>query len=161
MIYLIGYMGSGKTTIAKKLSLTLNVEYIEMDESIEEEAGMSIPKIFEHYGEEYFRELETNLLRSLRGDKIVSTGGGVILKEENRELLQKGTVVFLHALFETIDERLSNDEHRPLWSAGRETNQKRYEQRLPLYQTLADYTIQVDHKTEEAITKEVLNCLKS
>ncbi|MFG6148537.1 shikimate kinase [Halobacillus sp. B23F22_1] len=161
MIFLIGYMGSGKSTVASELSDKLNIPYIEMDETIEQQQEMSIPQIFNKYGEAYFRKLETDLLKSLQAPVIVSTGGGVILAPENQELLKKGTVIFLDASFETIDGRLSNDQARPLWTNNREENRQRYEKRLPVYRSLASHVIQVDHKETPVIANEVLNCLKS
>ncbi|GGF08142.1 shikimate kinase [Halobacillus andaensis] len=161
MIFLIGYMGSGKSTVARELSDKLNMPYIEMDEAIEQQQDMSIPQIFNKYGEAHFRKLETDLLKSLQAPVIVSTGGGVILASENQEILKKGTVIFLDAAFETIDERLSNDQDRPLWTNNREENRQRYEKRLPIYRSLASHVIQVDHKETTVIINEVLNCLKS
>ncbi|WP_082233853.1 shikimate kinase [Halobacillus massiliensis] len=159
MIYLIGYMGSGKSTVASVLSRKLNYEYIEMDQQIEQKEGLSIPEIFQKYGEAYFRKAESELLQSISGDVIVSTGGGIVLSDENRKWLKGNTVVYLDASFETIDERLSGDMSRPLWSGQKNENNKRYEERLPLYQSSASCTVKVDGKEPEEIADEVLSCL--
>ncbi|WP_173916162.1 shikimate kinase [Halobacillus sp. Marseille-Q1614] len=159
MIYLIGYMGSGKSTVASLLSKKLNYEYIEMDQEIERKEGMEIPQIFKNYGEDYFRNAETDLLKSIRGKVIVSTGGGVILSKENRDWLIDQTVIFLDASFDTIDERLKEDTTRPLWSGQKEENKQRYQDRLPLYQSAATHTIKVDKKEPEEIAEEILSCL--
>ncbi|WP_431798948.1 shikimate kinase [Halobacillus andaensis] len=161
MFFLIGYMGSGKSTIAKELSSALNMEYIEMDETIEKDQQMSITEIFERYGEEYFRELETNLLKSFQGKKVISTGGGVILSRENQATLKNGTVIFLDASFDTIDDRLSNDSTRPLWTGNREGNRQRFNKRRPVYHGLADHIINVDKKDTDTIVAEIIHSLKS
>lgn len=154
-------MGSGKSTIATHLSEQIGFDYIEMDEEIERKEGMSIARIFEKYGEKYFRQSETNLLKSLEGSLVVSTGGGIILAEENQQLLKSADhVFFLNASFDTIHDRLINDEDRPLWSDNIKKNKLRFEERLPIYHGLAKYVIQVDGKDSQAITDEILNCLK-
>ena len=84
-IVLIGFMGTGKSTIAKHLSRRYGMEIVEMDREIEEREGMRIPEIFEQKGEKYFRECETNLLKEIQNysNKIISCGGGAVLREEN------------------------------------------------------------------------------
>ncbi|QAS54208.1 shikimate kinase [Halobacillus litoralis] len=160
MIYLIGFMGSGKSTIAKQLSEELHKEYIEMDEEIEKKEGATIPQMFSDHGESYFREKETLFLKSIKGDEIVSTGGGIILADENRDLLAEGTVFYLQASWETIVERLADDTERPLWKGEIAEKKARLEERLPLYESLADYIIPVDGKTPGVITDEIVKCLK-
>ncbi|MFC7320864.1 shikimate kinase [Halobacillus campisalis] len=160
MIFLIGYMGSGKSTVAKQLSESIGFGYIEMDGEIEKREGRSIPQIFEEDGEKKFRQLETSLLQSLSGQIIVSTGGGVILSEENQKLLTRSTVVFLDASFETINKRLADDEDRPLWGANIEENKRRYETRLPIYKELATLVVSVDDKNPSTIADEIVSRLK-
>ncbi|WP_394217818.1 shikimate kinase [Halobacillus trueperi] len=160
MIYLIGFMGSGKSTIAKMLSEKTNYPYIEMDQAIEETEGMKIRDMFAGKGEQYFRDKETEFLKNLKNDVVLSTGGGVILREENRALMQEGTVVYLKAEWETIMERLTGDTDRPLWKGDDSEKKKRFDERLGLYEQAADVVIDVDQKTPEEITEEVVGRLK-
>ncbi|KHE73135.1 shikimate kinase [Halobacillus sp. BBL2006] len=160
MIFLIGFMGSGKSTVAKQLSEKLGQPYIEMDESIEKQEGMSIAEMFSHYGESYFRKKEMEFLENISKDVIVSTGGGVILSEENRRVLSKGIVVYLKASWKTIVNRLEEDTSRPLWKGDLEEKQTRFNERLPVYEAIADHIIIVDDKSPELIGEEITERLK-
>ena len=115
-ICLIGFMGSGKSSIAREISRKYNKEHIELDELIESRAAKTIGKIFETYGEQYFRTLETNTLESLECENaIISCGGGIVLKRENVQQLKKlGTVIWLKAEPATIYDRIKNASNRPL-----------------------------------------------
>ena len=115
-IYLIGYMGCGKTAIGKRLSFATKIPFYDMDNEIVKKMGMPIPQIFEVYGEEYFRKLETDFLRSFRDEFcIISTGGGVPMRRENREIMRKtGLVFFLNAPFRDIWRRVATDRNRPI-----------------------------------------------
>jgi shikimate kinase len=118
-LVLIGFMGSGKSTVGRELNGRLGYELVDMDTVIEQREGRPITRIFEERGEEYFRNLETKLLRELSAPseprRIISTGGGVIGREENRELLRRmGYVVWLHAPVEVIAERTGRNRDRPL-----------------------------------------------
>lgn len=118
-IILIGLMGCGKTTIGKELHRETNLRFTDTDQLIERHAGMSIPQIFKTRGESHFRELETCILRQMqassRQSRIISTGGGVTIKPENRELLKKlGFVVWLHTDVDTLYQRISRCTNRPL-----------------------------------------------
>jgi shikimate kinase len=163
-IYLIGFMGAGKTTVGRELASTLGKPVFDMDVEIEKEAGMSIKEMFAQKGEDFFRKLETEMLRRLAGkDSIITTGGGVILKMENRNLLKNtGTVLFLHASPEETIKRLAADTTRPLLQAGLEQSVKDlYHTRLALYKEAADHIIETDGRTIGAITAEAEGCLKS
>lgn len=160
VIFLIGFMGSGKSTIAKMVSEKTKYPYIEMDQAIEEAEGMKIRDMFASKGEQYFRDKETEFLRHLKDEVVLSTGGGVILREENRVLLQEGTVVYLKAEWETIVERLTGDTDRPLWKGEDSEKKKRFDERLSLYEQAADVVIDVDQKTPEEIAEEVMGRLK-
>ena len=123
-LFLIGFMGSGKSTIAAELSRILHRPVLEMDEEIEKREGMSIPAIFSEHGEAYFRQLETDLLKetSALGGFLVSCGGGAAMREENvREMKKSGIIVLLTALPETILERVADDENRPLLKGRKNT----------------------------------------
>lgn len=116
-IFLIGFMGAGKSTIAKEMEKQLDMRYAEMDQLIAEEEGMSIPKIFEKHGEAYFRDLESRMLQDLQQEKgiIVSCGGGIVVREENKGYMkQNGRVVLLTATPETVYERVKDSDERPI-----------------------------------------------
>lgn len=115
-IYLVGFMGSGKSVIGRRLSYFLKLPYYDMDREIVRQQGMTIPEIFEKYGEAHFRKIETEFLRNFRDEAcIISTGGGVAINEENRKILRKtGLVFFLDANFEDIYKRVKNDKNRPI-----------------------------------------------
>ena len=116
-IFLIGFMGAGKSTIAGELKDKLEMDRVEMDQMIVEKQGMSISEIFDEYGEAYFRNLESNTLIELQKRKqtIVSCGGGVVMREENTDHMKKnGRVVLLTAKPETIYERVKDSDERPI-----------------------------------------------
>lgn len=115
-LILIGFMGTGKTTIGEALSIKISWSFVDLDEEIQKEVGMEIPQIFSLYGEDFFREEEKKVLyRVLTKDhQVVATGGGVVLKEENRALIEKkGIPILLHAPIPIIMERLK-ETNRPL-----------------------------------------------
>ena len=116
-IALVGMMGCGKTTIGKLIAKELGFSFIDTDELIVEEENRSINKIFEENGEEYFREIETSILiKTLNNDnQIISTGGGIIKKDENIKLLkEKSIVIYLEADDKTLYNRVKNNKGRPL-----------------------------------------------
>ena len=148
-IYLIGFMGSGKSAAATYLMRQYGLPYVEMDREIEADCGMPIPEIFEKMGEGAFRQKETLLLRKIaeREELIVSCGGGVPMRTENVELMRaSGKIVFLKAEPETILKRVQRSENRPLLN-GRKTVegiQELLEQRRDKYEAAADFVIQTD-----------------
>ncbi|NOR69611.1 MAG: AAA family ATPase, partial [Methylomarinum sp.] len=116
-IYLIGLMGAGKTTIGRQLAKALQLPFYDSDKAIEEQTGVDIPTIFEYEGEDGFRAREQNMIEELTQiDGIVmATGGGAILREANREALQKnGFVVYLQCSIDKIVQRTKRDNQRPL-----------------------------------------------
>lgn len=118
-IILIGLMGCGKTTIGKELHRETSLRFTDTDQMIEHQTGMSIPQIFKAHGESHFRDLETGILRQLHGaarqSRIISTGGGITIRPENRDLLKKlGFVVWLHTDVNTVYQRISRCTNRPL-----------------------------------------------
>ena len=153
-IVLIGYMGAGKSSVAFALSRECALPFLDTDARIEALCGQSISDIFKEYGEPYFRDRETRLLKSLyeEGYKgILSTGGGMPLKEENCELMKKiGVVFYLKAKPSTIALRLSHDDSRPLLSGAKDAKEKemRIAQMLSLresaYEDAADQVINTD-----------------
>jgi len=153
-IYLIGFMGAGKTSIGQVLGEKTGLPVIDTDERFEEYTGMAIKDFFEQYGEECFRDKETEILLNLPDrPSIVTTGGGIILKEKNRQFLKEsGRVVFLQCKPEVFLERLKEDQTRPLIknkSVAEISNM--YEKRLPLYLESTSITIDTsDFSIEEA-----------
>jgi len=144
-VYLIGPMGSGKTTIGQRLAKMLNLEFLDNDHELEEQTGASVNLIFDLEGEEGFRKRETAMLKKLTARKnvLIATGGGTILKKKNRDLLREsGLVVYLQTSVNQQIRRLSRDKTRPLLqSDNREEKLARLaKERNPLYQELADVT---------------------
>ena len=162
-IVLIGFMGAGKSTIADYLSTMFDMKLVEMDQEISDREEMSIPDIFATYGEEYFRNLETELLRELQTGRncIISCGGGAALRSENVvEMKKNGRVVLLTASPETIYERVKDGNDRPLLNGNNSVEfiADMMEKRREKYEEAADIVVQTDDKTilqicEELITK--------
>ncbi len=163
-ILLIGFMGTGKSTVSTYLSTILASPQVEMDEVIVKKEGMTINKIFEEYGETYFRNCETNLLIELqklqkRNNQIVSCGGGVALRDENvKEMKKNGRVVLLTASPEVILERVKDNDDRPLLRGNKniEFISKMMEERRPKYEAAADIVVNTDRKTIEEIAEEIV-----
>ncbi len=147
-IYLTGFMGSGKTTVGRRLAHELSWDFVDLDEAIEARAGMSIPRIFAERGEESFRELESRCLRreaTREEPAVIATGGGVVLDPGNRQVMDdSGLIFWLHPSFEVISARLgkSSRARRPLFS-DEEKARALYRQRLDVYRT-ATYEIPVE-----------------
>ncbi len=153
-LILTGFMGTGKSVVGRKLAGRLGMDFIDMDEMIEEKAGITISEIFERSGEAHFRVLENEAVRSLADSecKVIATGGGTILNPENLQMLRKiGPIICLTATAETIYQRVRHKAHRPLLEVpdpvGR-IGELLYE-RQPYY-AKADYHIPTD---EGSITK--------
>jgi shikimate kinase len=137
-IALIGMMGVGKTTVGKRLATRLNLPFVDADHAIVEAAGMSIADIFEAFGEAYFRDGERRVIaRLLDGQqKIISTGGGAFINAETRAiLLEKARVIWLDADLDTLVERTSRRDNRPLLKTGdpRVILERLLTERIPLY----------------------------
>ncbi len=151
-IYLIGMPGCGKSTLGKVLAKQLNYEFIDMDQYIEKEACMFIDEIFDAYGEEYFRALESNILKEFQNFDhiVVATGGGVIKNKQNKELLQ-GICVYLSSDLNDIRLRLQQSEIvRPLLKT--KSVEELYQERKDLYEYFADITVE-NKNIEDTIAK--------
>ena len=164
-IFLIGFMGAGKSTISDYLKNALAMDVVEMDQCIVERQGMSISDIFETYGEEYFRELETNLLIEMQSQSnvVVSCGGGVPMRERNVvEMKKNGRVVLLTAKPETILERVKDNHDRPLLENNNTVPfiADLMEKRRAKYEAAADIVIQTDGKSELEICEELIHRLR-
>ena len=164
-IFLIRFMGAGKSTISDYLKNALAMDVVEMDQCIVERQGMSISDIFETYGEEYFRELETNLLIEMQSQSnvVVSCGGGVPMRERNVvEMKKNGRVVLLTAKPETILERVKDNHDRPLLENNKTVPfiADLMEKRRAKYEAAADIVIQTDGKSELEICEELIHRLR-
>ncbi len=163
-VILIGFMGSGKSSVGKVLANKLQRNFIDMDDEIEIGEAKSINDIFDEYGEERFRELETSYLEKLftKKNKVISTGGGVVLKEENVDILKKiGTVIFLHTPYEALLNNLQGDLTRPLLQRAdsKEVIKNLLEKREPIYFHAASMIIQTKDKSINDITDEIIKLL--
>lgn len=161
-LVLIGFMGSGKTSVGLKLSYRLRIPVEDTDKLIERREGCSVSEIFQNRGEVYFRQLETELLRKLtkvKAVKIYSVGGGTPVRPENRELLKKlGRVVYLRLRPETVYERLKGDTTRPLLQCENplEKIKELMQDRKTAYEEAADMILDVDAMTLEQIQDSIM-----
>lgn len=160
-IFLVGFMGAGKTTVASELTKKLEMHRVEMDQMIVEKQGMSISEIFDMYGETYFRNLESNCLIELQHVKqsVVSCGGGIVMREDNAENMKKnGRVVLLTATPQTILERVKDSNERPILEHHKNVQfiAELMEKRKEKYKNIADVTIQTDGKTIDEICDEII-----
>jgi len=162
-LILCGMMGAGKTTVATKIAETTGRDLYDTDSIIVEKYGQ-ISDIFERFGEKYFRDLETEVVKELsqKDNAVISTGGGLVLKGENVRLLkQNGQIVFLRARLKTLLNRLKADTTRPLLQGADEGLEQRLKrllsERTPIYERVADYIVDVDEKAVEETVSEVLN----
>lgn len=163
-IILIGFMGAGKSTVSELLSTMFAMDIVEMDQVITEREAMSIPDIFDTYGEEYFRNLETNLLIEMQShhNTIVSCGGGAALRAENVvEMKKNGRVVLLTASPQIILERVKDNEDRPILKGNKNVEfiENLMETRREKYEAAADIIINTDHKTVLEICQELIQKL--
>lgn len=164
-IFLIGFMGCGKSTVADCLLKEYDMKVVEMDQELVERVGMTIPEIFSKYGEEYFRDEETKLLTECqkKSHMVVSCGGGVVLREQNVEIMKScGRIVWLTAKPSTILERVQNDENRPLLEGNKNVSsiQAMLEKRLPCYQKAADIIVETDGRKILDICQEIMQKVK-
>jgi shikimate kinase len=164
-IVLIGYRGTGKSTVARILGQRLRRKVISTDEEIVNEAGQPIPQIIEQSGWDHFRRLETQMCQNLTNQKnlIVDTGGGLILKEENVTMLKAdGEIFWLTAEVSTIASRITGDTQRPSLSGTKsfvEEIEEILEIRRPHYQAAADVIIPTDNETAESIANQIVENL--
>ncbi|MBN8474654.1 shikimate kinase [Sulfuritalea sp.] len=145
-IYLVGMPGAGKTTIGRQLARRLQRTFVDADHEIEARTGVRIPLIFDIEGEQGFRDREAKVIADLAGDGnlIVATGGGAVLRPENRVALkQSGTVVYLHAAPRLLFERTRLDPNRPLLQVANPMQkiEELFAQRDPLYREVADIVV--------------------
>ncbi len=168
-IILIGFMGCGKTTFGRWLSHRQQMDFVDTDTFIEKLEGRSVQEIFATEGEEYFRRLETRVLRMFLGEEgekyrickstVISAGGGLPVREENRALLHKlGKVIFLDTSVDELVRRLDGDKTRPLLKGGelRERIESLMEKRLDIYDDTADIIVGTDNHTMNQVFDDIM-----
>ncbi len=165
-IYLVGLMGAGKTTIGRQLAKNLGLPFYDSDKAIEESTGVDIPTIFEFEGENGFRDREQKMLQQLTqlNGIVLATGGGAILREENRQLLKEnGFIVYLQCSVDRIFERTRRDTQRPLLKTEnpKERIETLFTEREPLYRSCADFIVDTGIMQSKAVVNHILEEYKS
>tara|TARA_B100000965_G_C19421713_1_gene682438 strand:- start:352 stop:849 length:498 start_codon:yes stop_codon:yes gene_type:complete len=160
-IVLIGPMGSGKSSIGKILAKKIDFKFIDTDKLIEIKEGIKIKEIFNSKGESYFRDLEVKVLEETLTAQIavIATGGGIVEREKNRLLLEnEKNVFFLNSSVKRQFERTKDSDKRPLLNKGDnfKTLRELYKKRLPYYENVSRYEIEMDNKTNEEIVEQII-----
>lgn len=159
-IVLIGFMGTGKTSVGHILAKKLGFTFIDVDEIIEKSIGMKISEIFTKFGESYFRDIETEVIEliSKKTNQVIATGGGAVLKDRNIEVLKSNGVLFcLTAPENVIFERVKHSKNRPLLQV-KDPEEKIREllyKRMPRYK-LADFSINTEGLTPEEVAEKII-----
>ena len=164
-IFLIGMMGSGKSSVGERLSKYIDIPFFDTDDMLVESEGISINEIFKKKGEKYFRQIESESLKKIRGDGVISCGGGSILAKANRNYLKnKGYTIYLESSLSTLKRRLSNDinKDRPLidYKNIKKSLKAIYEQRKLLFFESANDTVITDDKSLDDICKTIIKNIK-
>ena len=165
-IFIVGPMGSGKSTVGKIISDELFLSFLDTDEEIETRTGASIDWIFDLEGEDGFRKRESSILQDMvqKNSIVLSTGGGIILSEENRELLSsRGTVFYLATPISVQLERTAKDKDRPLLKNGdpEKILTKLHKDRESLYEAVADHVVNTENKSSQEVASEIIKLVKS
>ena len=167
-IYLIGFRCTGKTTVGKIIADTLHMKFMDADDELVKQQGMPISDMVKEHGWTYFREKESNILEEIskKDNQVVSTGGGVILNNDNVvRMKESGTVIWLKASPETVADRMQNDEKtektRPALTSKGLINEieETIETRIPLYEKAMMFAIDTDNVSIEAVAKQVIEKL--
>ena len=165
-IFIVGPMGSGKSTVGKIISSELFLNFFDTDEEIEARTGASIDWIFDLEGEEGFRKRESKILEEMvqQNSIVLSTGGGIILSESNRELLSsRGTVFYLATPIAVQLDRTSKDKDRPLLKNGDPGKilEELHVARESLYEGVADYIVNTEGKSSQEVSTEIIKLVKN
>ena len=155
-LIIIGPMASGKSVVGRKLSKRMGLDFFDTDDCIEKKAGAEISWIFDVEGEQKFRDREFEVLTSLikKENCVISTGGGIVLRKDNREIIKKGTGIYLEASIQSQLERTMNDKHRPLLQRAQnkeETLREIAKLRNPLYLKCSDIVIKETNNPNETV----------
>lgn len=162
-IAIIGFMGSGKSTVGKALSRKLGFSFIDLDAWIEKEEEKTIKEIFKDSNEDYFRRVETKLLKNVSGRKkvVVATGGGIIERKKNRDLLRDNFyVIYLEAPLEILYTRIKGDSKRPKLKLGEKGVRELFRRRLPLYKSVSNTIVSIEGKTPLNIVEQITGNLR-
>lgn len=164
-IFLVGPMGAGKTTIGRHLATLVQKRFFDADHEIEKRTGVTIPVIFEIESETGFRRRESMVISELTQERdiVLATGGGVVLLEENRQVLtQRGTVVYLQADIDTLVERTRRDRNRPLLQTEdpRAKIEELLRQREPIYRQIADVVVDTGLRAPSSVARDIVARLK-
>ena len=165
-VYLVGPMGAGKSTIGRLLAADLRLEFKDTDKEIEDRSGVDIPWIFDMEGEAGFREREAAMLAELGHLEgvLLATGGGIILKQENRQVLaSSGRVIYLMTSIDEQVRRTARDKKRPLLNNNnpRAVLTELMSHRHPLYQEIADFSIDTDGRSPKSVAQEISRLLQA
>ena len=161
-VVLIGYRGTGKSTVGKVIAARLGCELLSTDAEIVKSAGQTIPQIVEQHGWEYFRDLETKMCQGLAGKDglVLDTGGGAILRPQNVDMLKRtGKLFWLTASVETIAKRIGSDTQRPSLTGTKsfiDEIQDVLRERAAKYQAAADHVIETEGKSVSQVADEIL-----
>lgn len=161
-IILIGFMGTGKSTVGKRLANSLGWSFLDTDAEIEKLTGLCIADIFKRHGETRFRSEEALLVKRLkdRKESVIATGGGTVLNPENwKELSQYGIIIALYAPLKEIYERIGQRNDRPLLKGSRREVEKLWVERQPIYEK-ADYVIDTAEKSIDEVVEEIILVIK-
>jgi len=164
-IIITGFMGTGKSVVAKELARKLKMEFIDMDRIVEEGQGMSIADIFSRYGEDYFREQENKLVKELsqKENMIIATGGGTLLSSDNASILrQRGQIICLYADSRTIYNRVKRRNNRPLLKGENVLSEidRLLEERKKIYDNIK-WKIDTTNLNIQEVTNKIIALLKS
>lgn len=167
-LILIGYRGTGKTTVARRVAELLGFDCFDSDVEVERRAGKSIKQIFADDGEQAFRDREIQVIADLsqHGDSVLSLGGGAVMREETRQAIEPGTVVWLTARPETIFERMARDaktsQQRPNLTTGGGLAEitSLLSHREAVYRACADFTVETDNKSVEQVAQQIVCLVK-
>ena len=157
-LIIIGPMASGKSVVGRKLSKRMGLDFFDTDDCIEKKAGAEISWIFDVEGEQKFRDREFEVLTSLikKENCVISTGGGIVLRQENREIIKKGTGIYLKTSIQSQLERTMNDMERPLLrntDNKEETLREIAKLRNPIYESCSEITIEETNSPSETVDK--------
>ena len=164
-IFLVGFMGCGKTTVGRKLAQRLGYGFVDLDQLLVEREGRSIPDVFAESGEQYFRDCESAVLAE-QGDRdatVFATGGGIVGRAGNRQLMKSlGAVIYLRLSWATLERRLSKSSGRPLADpqSGMEPIRQLWQSRLPWYEE-ADLAVDADQLGVNGVVSSIMNMLNS